>query len=96
LPGAEFEISSQALGEGATSVVVTERHPMDRPVSLARVRIYPPPDEMIVHEFAGLVNVVKHEFRYAQPTPATVDITSQQKIMDGAIEVPPMRVVVPK
>jgi hypothetical protein len=96
LPGAEFEISSQALGEGATSVVVTERHPMDRPVNLARVRIYPPPDEMIVHEFAGLVNVGKHEFRYAQPTLATVDITSQEKIIDGAVEVPPMRVVVPK
>ena len=96
LSGVAFDIGSQALGGGATSVVVTERHPLDQPVSPARVRIYPPPDELIYHEFAGLVNVVKHEFRYAKPTLTTVDITSKDKIVDGAIQVPPLHVVVPK
>jgi len=96
LPDVAFEIGSQSLGGGATAVIVTERHPLDRPVSPARVRIYPPPDELIYHEFAGLVNVVKHEFRFAKPALATVDITSKEKIVDGAVQVTPLRVVVPK
>ncbi|MCH5372330.1 MAG: VWA domain-containing protein, partial [Planctomycetes bacterium] len=94
MPGVEFEIETKSPGGGATSVIVTERHPMDQPIAAARVRIYPAPDELIQHEYAGLVNVVKHEFRYNKPTPARVDITSKDTIIENAITVPPMRVVV--
>lgn len=95
MPGMKFDISSRSLGQGGYGVIVTQRpDPPAGPLQPARVRIQPPPDERILHEYAGGVNVLKHEFRYARQTQTTVDITSRERIVGEALEVKPLRVTV--
>ncbi len=96
LPGVTFEIETRPLGGGATSVVVTENHPMDQSAAPARVRIHPLPQEMIHHEFSGVVNVVTHEFRYGGQLPTSIEITCKETITENAIKVEPIHVVVGK
>jgi hypothetical protein len=94
LPGVQFEIRSESLAAQAYRVVVTERQAADRDVTPARVQIQPPPDERILHSFFAGVNVLKHEFKYAAQKPATVSITSRDRILRESLEAKRLQVPV--
>ncbi|MGE3776899.1 MAG: hypothetical protein AB7F89_06935, partial [Pirellulaceae bacterium] len=89
LPQAEFQAGIQQVGTGRSGwrVSVVEQHDQGSNLFTARVQSRPLPDRISHRYYVGL-GEVRHDFDYDEMPAPTVVITSREKVLQTAIDVP--------